>query len=170
MWGITRHAYTLQHARVRKASEASDDNETESGPVTHDFNLLSAETKADADQDENGVRHVRGKGCFVSRVDSRILLVSGKPRHAGSSAVVTIYLAKRLERSACATLPYLAVGSFAVRFMADANSIWAANARRALILRWESVWRHRASRPNWGVVPDPRYMDRSGSREASSSG
>jgi hypothetical protein len=45
--------WALQHARVRKASEASDDNENVPGPVTHDFNLLSAETKRTQTQDEN---------------------------------------------------------------------------------------------------------------------
>jgi len=55
----------LQYTRVRKASEASDDNENESGPVTHDFNLLSAETKTDADQDENASRTLERSAARV---------------------------------------------------------------------------------------------------------
>jgi hypothetical protein len=55
--------WALQHARVRKASEASDDNENVPGPVTHDFNLLSAETKTDADSGRKRVTHVSAKGC-----------------------------------------------------------------------------------------------------------
>jgi hypothetical protein len=56
---VTRGPSSAQLARLRRPS---DDTENESGPVTHDFNLLSAENEHGHGREQKRVPDVRAKG------------------------------------------------------------------------------------------------------------